>query len=134
MNPDQEPWAPCPEGELGAMVGQLRQQRRNFLVNRAAAVAAVACMALVVVGLAAPFVRDQWFVAPKNATAIRPISCREVHDLLPRYARHELDPELTRRIDKHLEHCRPCRRELAEMANTAAHPTPPGHTLVASHP
>jgi hypothetical protein len=120
MSNESDQWKPCPEGELGRMVGELRTRRRNFVVNRVAAVAATVTVAIAAFALFAPLLRDS---AGKNgagssgqSSSVRPISCREVRELLPGYAKKQLDPKLMARVERHLEKCRECRRHRSTIA------------------
>jgi hypothetical protein len=118
---DSDSWDACPEGELERMVDRLRSQRRNFAVNRVAVAAAVLVSVVMVAILVGPLVQE----LPERPTdpareAAQPISCGEVRKLLPAYARHKLDADLTARVERHLAHCRECRRRLSTIPTDTA--------------
>jgi hypothetical protein len=107
------------------MVGELRTRRRNFIVNRVAAVAATLTVAAAALVLFAPLLRDgagqngageNGSGSSGQSSSVRPISCREVRELLPGYAKKQLDPKLMARVERHLEKCRECRRHRSTIA------------------
>lgn len=121
MNHNDDRWDACPEGELARMVGGLRAGKRKQVVNRAAAVSAVALVVLTAVGLTAALLRD----GRDGASAAAPIACTRVHELLPAYVAETLGPDMMRRISVHLQHCEKCRRYEQQLHHHAARATPP---------
>lgn len=49
----------------------------------------------------------------RHTVAGRPLSCREVGELLQRYLDREADDQVTRKVGDHLEDCRRCGLEAA---------------------
>ncbi len=111
MNTDREAeaWQECPPGELKGMVAQIHVcQRREFLRTLAKGSAAVLLLG------AGGIVAGQWMLK-EGARENGQLACRQVMDLLPEYAAHQLDTDLTQRVATHLAKCPPCLAHYEEM-------------------
>lgn len=106
---EAEAWQECPPGELKEMVAQIRVgQRREFLRTLARGSAAV-----VILG-SGGVVASQWMLR-EGAGGHGHLACGKVMDLLPEYAAHRLDTDLTQRVAAHLAKCPPCKAHYQEM-------------------
>lgn len=95
-------WSDCPRGEIAGVVHAVKARRRRETYQRAAAVTS----AMLVVAFVASSLVSGWF---RGRNALPEIACTKVLELAPQYVAHELDSELTAKIDRHLGHCPGCR-------------------------
>ncbi len=133
---DRTAWDPVPRGtlfELRQALDARHQRRAAIWVGSAAAM-------LLAVGLAA------WQVVQPSVTRHR-LSCPECRNLLHGYASHTLDPETSARVQEHLDRCKSCMDQYAEVRQeigesiippgrlaTLARLERPPFQAVASHP
>ncbi len=111
MNTDREAeaWQECPPDELKGMVAQIRVgQRREFLRSLGKGSAAVLLLG------AGGIVARQWKLK-EQSQGNQQLACRQVMDLLPEYAAHRLDTDLTQSVAAHLTKCPPCKAHYEEM-------------------
>ncbi|MCA9068005.1 MAG: zf-HC2 domain-containing protein [Planctomycetaceae bacterium] len=87
------------------MVRSLKVRRRHETYQRAAVVTS----AMLVVAFVASSLVSGWF---RGQDPAHQIACKEVLQLAPRYVAHELDSELTTKIDHHLGRCPRCRDKI----------------------
>jgi len=110
----QDGWQNCQGGEIASCLQGLsmrrRAERRSAIFRSTITVAGL----LVVVGLG-----SLWMLPPQNAVAN--ISCKEVHNLGEQYVAHELDAELTARIEKHLGRCPRCKTHIDSLSDQLAY-------------
>lgn len=117
-------WTPCPQGELGQLVGRLRTRRRNLQIRK------VTQLSLVASGVFA--VAVSWFAfwpaqAPDPAKAppgiqgqaVANISCREVRERTMEFVQGHVDGDTKARIEKHLHKCGSCAKFVKEHRPTA---------------
>lgn len=82
-----------------------RAERRSRIVQSTITVAGL----LVVLGLG-----SLWMIPPQAAVA--EACCQDVHDMAEQYVHHELDPEMTARIERHLHDCPRCQQYVDSLA------------------
>lgn len=116
-------WRPCPQGELGQLVGRLRSRRRNVQVRRLTQVS-LAAGGVFAVAVA-------WFALSPNAPGpvapnpiiqaqpVASISCGEVKKRTMDFVAGKVDDETKARIEKHLGKCGSCAKYVHEHRPTA---------------
>lgn len=96
----EEHWEACRSGEIGGLTQRLRARRRNRTLLQSGALAAVVLLACVAGW-------SMWAGGDAQSMA-----CHEVIARARQYIAGELDVATTRKIEKHLETCVPCRRHI----------------------
>jgi hypothetical protein len=114
-------WLPCPQGEVGQLVGRLRTRKRNLQIRR------VTQLSLVATGVFA--VAVSWFAfapapapakpAPIQAQTVASITCGEVRQRATEFVNGRVDGEMKARIEKHLHKCGSCAKFVKEHRPTA---------------
>jgi hypothetical protein len=97
-------WQPCASGQIGGMVQQLRAQQRAAAIRRMA-VPTTAVLLLVIAGFY--FSQTQ-----PGGMLFQPggLTCGEVQEHLPTYAKGQVSPELAGQLKEHLANCSECRK------------------------
>lgn len=109
-------WTGCSHGEIAGVVHSLKNRRRRETYQRAGVVTSAM---LVLAFVASSFVSG-WF---QGQDAVHDIACKKVLELAPQYVSHELDQDLTVRIDQHLRDCKGCRVKIHKSYPKFAMPT-----------
>jgi len=114
----EEPWQPCPQGEIARMVQWSRRRRQTTAVTQALS----GTLCLLVLGFAIVHV-----FGPFRSTQMPgEITCAEVRDHAKDYLSGHLDTRLRARIEVHLRHCPHCRDELRRMSEAHSSYQPDG--------
>ena len=114
--PSDDDWQPCVSGQITGMVQRLRAKQRASAMRRMAVPATVVLL-LVVAGF---YFGQSWpggmFFKPGG------LSCDEVHEYLPAYAKGQVSPERARQLEEHLADCPECRKMHEKMGGRVAVP------------
>lgn len=115
-------WQPCPQGELGQLVGRLRSRQRNVQIRRATQTSLMA--AGVFAAAVACFMLWPSDPAPgRNPGGITQpvarISCGEVRKRTEEFVKGKVDEETKLRIENHLGKCGSCANYVREHRPTA---------------
>ena len=115
--PSDDDWQPCVSGQITGMVQRLRAKQRASAIRRMA-VPATAVLLLVLAGF---YYNGQ---SRPGGMFFKPggLSCDEVHEYLPAYAKGQVSPERARQLEEHLADCPECRKMHEKMGGRVAVP------------
>lgn len=105
---DAGDWIECPAGTLQGLAGRLHRRRRN---RQALKGAATVCMLFIAVAAG-------WVATRPTAPGEFPfggIACADVHHSLSAYAKGELAPDVTEKVEMHLAECPRCQEALRRL-------------------
>ena len=121
-------WQPCASGQIGGMVQRLRRLRRADAIRRMAVpTTAVLLLAVAVFYFGQSRPGGMWF-HPGGLT------CGEVQEYLPAYARQQVSPELAGQLEEHLANCPECKKMYDTMGSRELAPTLHARTTSAGEP
>ncbi len=104
-----EEWVPCPSGKLKLLAqGERRRQRRQFLIRATGVVGAAALVS----GAVHQVIRS---LGPVHDPVVAGIACSRVKSLAPKFVSGDLEDDLIRRIEAHVQRCPGCAAMIEAM-------------------
>ncbi|VAX37142.1 hypothetical protein MNBD_PLANCTO02-245 [hydrothermal vent metagenome] len=122
---NSQPWEDCPQGEVGRLVGSLRQKKRQRRAIQGAAFVGIAMMLLAV-----GFTLSQFLLQSSDPLLqgkghqYAGICCEKVQSYGKEYMADTVDTKIAHKIEGHLEECQQCQSKFEimqqELLNTTA--------------
>jgi len=109
-------WQPCPSGQITGMVQRLQAERPSSTIRRMA-VPATAVLLLVIAGVYFSQSRPGGMLFKPGG-----LTCDEIRQHLPAYAKGQVSAELSKQLDEHLADCPECRKMHEKMGGRVAAP------------